>query len=191
MKKLLLPVLLAAAAVLGACGSNSSEAKGPRDHNGQDVAFAQGMIPHHQQAIEMSDMVIARGQSEEVKALAGGIKSAQAPEIETLRSWLKEWNEPETPDRGGHAGMDMDGEDGAMDMMSEEEMGDLEGVSGDRLDRMFLEMMIRHHRGAIEMAELEVEKGEFADAKEMAEIIVRTQRAEIVEMTELLEALEA
>lgn len=190
MKKLFLSLVLAVAIVSSACGSGGTEAKGPRDHNDQDVSFAQGMIPHHQQAVEMSDIVIEGGESPEVKALAEEIKRAQAPEIETLRGWLKDWDEPETPDSGGHAGMDMGGGD-EMDMMSDEEMGELEAASGKALDRMFLEMMIRHHRGAIDMAETEVADGQFADAKKMAETIIETQSAEIEKMTALLETLAA
>lgn len=189
MKKLFLSLVLAVAIVSSACGSGGTEAKGPRDHNDQDVSFAQGMIPHHQQAIEMSDIVIEGGESPEVKALAEEIKRAQAPEIETLRGWLKDWDEPETPDSGGHAGMDMGGGD-EMDMMSDEEMGELEAASGKALDRMFLEMMIRHHEGAIEMAETERKEGVYEPAIQLAGDIASAQQEEIDEMQGLLAGLQ-
>ena len=201
MKKLFLPFLVVLAILLAACGSDDDPAlEGADDgagsadaaeHNDQDVAFAQGMIPHHEQAIEMSDMVIERGERAEVKALAEQIKEAQAPEIETLRGWLEDWGESEAAEAehgGGHGASEDDGE---MTMMSEEEMAELEKASGGELDRMFLEMMIRHHEGAIAMAQTELEAGQYPEAKEMAQVIIDTQQEEIDRMTELLETLGA
>lgn len=201
MKKLFLPILVVLAILLAACGSNDDPAlegadggggsADAADHNDQDVAFAQGMIPHHEQAIEMSDMVIERGESAEVKALAEQIKEAQAPEIETLRGWLEDWGEPEAAEAehgGGHGASEGAGE---MTMMSGEEMAELEEASGGELDRMFLEMMIRHHEGAIAMAQTELEAGQYPEAKEMAQVIIDTQQEEIDRMADLLETLGA
>ena len=193
MKKLLTLYLLSLALVATACGSGDDPTVNAEDqpaaaeqHNDADVEFAQGMIPHHEQAIEMADLVIERGESEEVKALAADIKGAQGPEIETLRGWLEDWGEEESSDAGGHAGM---GTGEAETMMSEDEMVQLEQESGAELDKMFLEMMIQHHEGAITMAETEVEQGEFADAKDLAQRIVDTQQAEITTMKDLLTKL--
>lgn len=205
MKKLFLPFLLVLSILLAACGSDDDPAleraeggggnTAEADHNDQDVEFAQGMIPHHSQAIEMSDMVIERGENAEVKALAEQIKDAQAPEIETLRGWLKEWGEPETSEAGQgqeHGGSGADGEMTMSDdemMMSDDEMAELDKASGVELDRMFLEMMIRHHQGAIAMAQREVEAGQYPEAKEMAQVIIDTQQEEIDRMRKLLETV--
>lgn len=197
MKKLLIVAVAGLALLASACGSdddptleaddNGSTGAAAEAHNEADVAFAQGMIPHHEQAIEMSDMVLERGEHADVKALAEDIKAAQTPEIEILRGWLQEWGEEEAPD-AGHSGMG-GGEDATM--MSDDEMAELEDASGAELDKMFLEMMIRHHEGAISMAEAEVEDGEYPDAIELAEKIVDDQSAEIDEMKALLTKLGA
>ena len=200
MKKLLPLALLFMAFVAAACGSDDDPAveagtggeagSSTPEHNDADVSFAQNMIVHHQQAIEMSDMVIEKGENPDVKALAERIKGAQTPEIEILRTWLEEWGEEETPsDDAGHGGMDMGGDDATM--MTDDEMVELEAAEGAELDKMFLEMMIRHHEGAISMAEAEVEDGEYPDAIELAEKIVDDQSAEIDEMKALLTKLGA
>ena len=197
MKKrlpLLVLLTLLIAGVTGACGSSddpalegagdtTSSTGAAEEHNDADVAFAQGMIPHHAQAIEMADMALERGESADVKRLAGEIKAAQGPEIEKMRGWLKAWGEPEKPE-ADHSSMGDDGKDSTM--MSESEMGELEAASGAELDRKFLEMMIRHHRGAIAMAETEVADGKFADALALAREIIETQQAEITTMEKLL-----
>lgn len=205
MKRTLAVVALLIAMFSAACGSDDNPAvdtgaanedteqttgesgESTEDFNDADVEFAQNMIVHHQQAIEMSDMVIANGSSADVKALAEGIKEKQAPEIETLRGFLEEWGEKEVApgEMEDMPGMDM----GGGEMMSEEEMADLEGAEGAEADRMFLEMMIEHHTSAIEMAQTEVEDGENADAKELAEKVIEDQKAEIAEMEKLLEEL--
>lgn len=200
MKKLFALALLLMALVTAACGSDDDPAveagtggeagSSAPEHNDADVSFAQNMIVHHQQAIEMSDIVIEKGENPDVKALAERIKGAQTPEIEILRTWLEEWGEEETPSNdAGHGGMDMGGDDATM--MTEDEMAELEAAEGAALDKMFLEMMIRHHEGAISMAEAEVEDGEYPDAIELAEKIVDDQSAEIDEMKALLTKLGA
>lgn len=202
MKKLFLPFALALSIVVAACGSSDDPAlegaaeggsttTEAEDHNDEDVAFAQGMIAHHRQAIEMADLVIANGESPEVEALAEKIKADQTPEIQTLSGWLADWDEPETAEGGDHAGTDVDGEGEDMAMMSDEEMSKLEKAKGAEADKMFIEMMIRHHRSAIDMAQTEVDEGQFPDATAMAEDIIKKQEAEITEMTELLEKLGA
>ena len=200
MKKLYAIALLLMALVAAACGSDDDPAveTGPggdagssaAEHNDADVSFAQNMIVHHEQAIEMSEMVIEKGENPDVKVLAERIKDAQTPEIEILRTWLQEWGEEETPsDDAGHGGMDMGGNDATM--MSDDEMAELEDAEGAELDKMFLEMMIRHHEGAISMAEAEAEDGAYPDAIELAEKIVDDQSAEIDEMKALLTKLGA
>ena len=197
MKRLLLLLALVGLAFSAACGSDDDPAVAPEasgeSHNDADVAFAQGMIPHHEQAIEMAEMALEKSESPEVTDLAARIVDAQGPEIEKLQYWLEEWGESASGDGGGHGGMDM-GDDEAKTgtgMMTEDDMGALEKASGEEFDRMFLEMMIEHHKGAIEMAETELEDGEFADAQAMARDIIDAQQAEIEEMEGILEGASA
>lgn len=167
-------------------GSDSTAA-----FNDADVNFAQLMIPHHEQAIEMAQMAQGRASNGEVLELAESIEAAQGPEIETLEGWLEAWGEEVTS--GGMGGMDHgdmgDDSGGAMSgMMDEEEMNGLMEASGADWDRMFLEMMIEHHEGAVEMAQVEVDQGENPDAVALAEKIISDQQAEIAQMQHLLES---
>ncbi|MBM7780819.1 DUF305 domain-containing protein [Arthrobacter tumbae] len=164
-----------------AAGSSGSEMAG--EHNDADVMFAQMMIPHHEQAVEMSDVVLAKeGLSPDITELATQVKGAQAPEIETMTGWLDAWGESV---EGHH--MDSDG--GMDGMLSEDQMGELEAAEGEEAARMFLESMTAHHNGAVDMAQEEIENGENAEAIALAEDIVEAQEAEIQEMKELLAEL--
>ena len=198
-------LLIAAALALTGCGddadgtgatgsaaaSDSSSSGTSAAFNDADVSFAQGMIPHHRQAVEMAQLAADRAENAEVKKLAAEIEAAQAPEIEQLTIWLEEWGE-EAPSEGEMGGMDHgsmgdgDSSTGMSGMMTEEDMAMLEGASGAEFDQMFLEMMVKHHTSAIEMAEIEVAEGQHPDAKAMAEQIISTQQAEIERMQELL-----
>lgn len=155
-------------------------------HNDQDVAFATGMIPHHGQAIEMADMALASAQSGEVKTLAKQIKDAQDPEIQTMSSWLQEWGQPvpaptAAAEGEGHMGH------GSMDgMMSQQQMTQLHQAQGDAFDRMWLQMMIEHHQGAVTMSQQEIASGENPAAIQLAEQIISGQQAEIQHMHQLL-----
>ncbi|HWJ65109.1 MAG TPA: DUF305 domain-containing protein [Nocardioides sp.] len=177
-------VLTASLATLAGCGTGDDDTAA--GHNDADVTFAQQMIPHHEQAIEMAEIAETRAQSQEVKDLAADIEAAQGPEIETMTGWLEDWDE-EVP-AGGMSGMDHGGmsSDDMAGMMSEEDMAALEDASGAEFDRMFLTMMIEHHEGAIEMARTEQSDGEFDDAIELAEAIEAAQTTEIETMQELL-----
>nr|WSZ13725.1 DUF305 domain-containing protein [Streptomyces canus] len=152
-------------------------------HNAQDVSFAQGMIPHHQQAIEMAELADGRAASAQVKDLAARVEKAQGPEITTMTGWLKAWDEkvPESM-----PGMDHSGMDGMAGMMDSADMGKLKKASGKDFDSMFLTMMVEHHEGAVEMATTEKAKGEDKAATAMAGDIVTAQNAEISEMKKLL-----
>ncbi|MFC5730934.1 MULTISPECIES: DUF305 domain-containing protein [Nocardioides] len=186
MRKTLTAALLAATLLtLAACG-NDDETDAGATHNDADVTFAQQMIPHHQQAIEMSELAETRAASPEVKDLAADIKGAQDPEIETMTGWLESWSE-DVPG-GDMSGMDHGDRsaNGMEGMMSEEEMAELEAASGAEFDRLFLTMMIEHHEGAIDMAKTEQEEGEYPDAIALAEEIEKAQTAEITTMNELL-----
>ena len=156
------------------------------EHNDQDTTFAQMMIIHHEGAIEMSQLAVQRADNPEVVALAERIAEAQGPEIDEMTAWLGAWGEDISPD--DHGGMDMGGMD--MDGMSQEEMmTQLDGLAGDEFDRAFLDAMIAHHEGAIEMSEQQVADGQNPDAVALAEKIIEDQRAEITEMREILAGL--
>ncbi|GAA1129729.1 DUF305 domain-containing protein [Nocardioides aquiterrae] len=186
-KSLIAAVVAASLFTLAACG-NDDDTDTAASHNEADVTFAQEMIPHHQQAIEMADLAESRAESQEVKDVAADIEAAQGPEIETLTGWLESWGE-DVPDEGmssmDHGDMSSDEMGG---MMTEDEMAELEAASGAAFDQMFLTMMIEHHEGAIEMAKTEQAEGEFPEAVDMAEEIETTQAEEIQKMQDLLKS---
>ncbi|RRO19978.1 DUF305 domain-containing protein [Saccharopolyspora rhizosphaerae] len=172
-------------AVLAGCGQaeNPVPAAPPGQtapaHNDVDVMFAQGMVPHHEQAIEMSRMAAQRAGSPQVKDLAARISAAQGPEIDKMRGWLRDWNAQQS-DHGAHSGHAMTG------MMSSDEMINLGRTQGAEFDQKFLMLMIKHHEGAVAMARTEVEKGSFPDAQQMAREIMISQQAEIDSMRTML-----
>ncbi|MFI6034173.1 DUF305 domain-containing protein [Streptomyces sp. NPDC051315] len=173
----------------GASSSASAEATAGA-HNAQDVAFAQGMIPHHQQALEMARLAPDRASSAQVKDLASRIEKAQDPEIRTMSGWLTAWGE-DVPASGGSTessmpGMDHSAHSGMPGMMDAADMEKLRKASGADFDTMFVTMMIEHHEGAVEMATTQKSKGEYEPAVAMADDIVTAQTAEISEMNKLL-----
>lgn len=198
MKKFVgLVALLLTALLLTACGNDSAnnddagsgEKSSAAEFNDADVTFAQQMIPHHQQAVEMAQMAEDRAESDELKQLASEIEAAQAPEIEQLTSWLEDWDAEVPSDSMVHGDMGRGDSGGDMSgMMTEEDMSMLEGANGMNFDRMFLTMMIEHHEGAVAMAETEVADGENPDAIAMAEQIISTQEAEIEQMKGMLDS---
>lgn len=192
---------ISSAVVLAACGADSSASHVGHDtkagdsasaspgsvgrsrHNAQDVAFAQGMIPHHRQAVAMAELAPSRARSQDVKDLAARIKKAQAPEISTMSGWLEAWGENlPTGDMHGmdHSGHDMHG------MMSDAAMEKLRKLSGHAFDTAFLQMMIDHHNGALVQARTERDKGAYAAAKDLAASIIESQSAEITQMRRML-----
>lgn len=191
-----------AALVLTACGGDghsspgaghgtpatsgpAATASGAAAFGDADAMFAQMMIPHHRQAVEMAELAATRAADPEVKRLAGEIKAAQAPEIATMSGWLSAWGRPvpspgtETP----HMDHGMPG------MMSDADMEELAAASGREFDRQFLTMMIAHHEGAVTMARDELARGVNAEAKALAQQIVTTQQAEIDTMEKILDRL--
>lgn len=168
----------------GAAPAASADAAGV---NETDVWFAQMMIVHHEGAVEMAELAVEDATTEEVRALAERIRDAQGPEIELMQGWLDAWGEPEPGgmDHGGmnHGGMDMEGMD------QQEAMASLEGLDGLDVDRSFLDLMIAHHRGAVEMSEVELADGSDPAALDLAEQIIEDQEAEIAEMEDLLRGL--
>ncbi|WP_225828984.1 DUF305 domain-containing protein [Streptomyces naphthomycinicus] len=195
-RAVLATVAVTGALVLAACGGNGDDgdtgahtghgssataSASAGAHNAQDVAFAQGMIPHHQQALEMAELAAGRASSARVKDLAARIEKAQDPEIRTMTGWLKAWGE-QVP----MAGMDHSGHSGMAGMMSDADMTALKKATGKDFDSRFLSLMVEHHQGAVEMATTEQQKGRDSAAKAVADAIVTAQNAEIKEMRQLL-----
>ena len=185
--RLLIPsVGLALMGLLTACGDDESSTlpKGGASqgaHNAQDVGFAQGMIPHHQQAVEMADLALAKKVSPQVNGLARQIKAAQGPEIEQMTEWLQGWGEDLPGEHGaGHGGAMADG------MLSEEQFQALEKAEGKAFEVAFLEGMVAHHEGAVKMAEDQLAKGQDVRVKALAQAVVSAQTEEIKAMKVLL-----
>ena len=217
---------LAALVVVGACGNDqaaptsvvTSTSVSPTEaHNQADAMFAQRMIPHHQEAIEMSDMLLGKqGIDQRVLDLAKQIKAAQAPEIEQMQFWLTQWGMPTMPmtpgiDMPGHSGMPTDsvtpsetgtptqsmmpgmsgmpGGQGMDGMMSDEDMAALQSAQGIAAARLYLTQMINHHQGAISMAQTEINSGQYPAAIALAHSIVTSQQHEIDTMNKILASL--
>ena len=182
-----------------ACGNDddsnaTSSEVSTTEHNDADVEFASNMLQHHAQALSMVDLTQGRTLDPEVQQLAEQIRDAQAPEIETFTDWLTDWDEevPETMRDHSNAGHDMDDMGGSMDeenmpgMMTSDDMGALEDASDAEFQTMWLEMMVEHHEGAVEMAKAEQGEGQYKPAVDLAGDIVESQSAEIETMEGLL-----
>jgi uncharacterized protein (DUF305 family) len=148
--------------------------------------FAQMMIPHHEQALELAALVPDRSSNPEVIALAAKISAEQQPEIGAMKALLLQWEvDPNTSAHGsGHDGMAVEG------MVDDATMAKLDSLKGAEFDTLWLQAMINHHRGAIAMAESEIADGRNADMITMATTMVATQQAEIDQMTPILAGLE-
>lgn len=199
-------VAVVTAAIAAGCGARDSEESSsggyvapgipetpvitgePASHNADDVAFATNMIAHHKQAIEMSELVSERTANPELQALANQITEAQQPEINIMNVLLVQWNEnPDlgtAPEEGGGHGA----HDNAAGMVDDATMAELKSLRGAEFDRLWLESMISHHQGAVEMANAEIANGANLDAVAMAETMAATQEAEIEQMKRMLES---
>lgn len=204
----LVALTTALAVPLAACGDDTSDrpssnrTAGNGDvYNDADVAFATEMIQHHAQALSMVDLADGRPLDPQVQQLTEAIRAAQGPEIETMSDWLTAWDQevPETMRDHSNAGHDMGGDMSdrmeGMDpehsdmpgMMSAEEMDELQDASDAEFQDLWLEMMVEHHEGAVEMARTEQEDGQFADAIALAQEIQTAQQQEIETMEGLLD----
>jgi uncharacterized protein (DUF305 family) len=163
------------------------------------------MIPHHQQAIQMSDIILGKqGIDPRVVQLANQIKAAQGPEIQQMQSWLSQWGQPTMPmmpnggmtpgsPMPGMPGMPshstMPGTAGMSGMMSEQDMQALQNAQGVDASKLFLTQMIQHHQGAITMAQDEIKSGQYPEAIALAHSIVISQQQEINTMQSILGTL--
>jgi uncharacterized protein (DUF305 family) len=180
----------AATVLLVACGGSpnnehsahsSSAPAAPSEvatHNADDVTFAQGMIPHHEQAVEMAQIAQGNTTNPDVLALANQVLTAQLPEIQIFRAWLAQWDQPA---EAGHQGMG-----GMAGMVDQATMDKLRAARGADFDKLWLESMIAHHQGAITMAQQEVAHGKNQDTISVANTIIATQQGEIDRMKQLL-----
>jgi len=186
-----LVVAAAATGLLAGCGGNTTSANtttpapsaasnapaAGQQHNQADVVFLQNMIPHHQQAIMMSQMALTHATTPKVKDLAARIQTGQNPEIQQMRGLLAAWGVPANPGGMGPMGGMMGGAGGMGPGM----------MTGTTFDRTFLQNMIVHHQGAIDMSQTELAQGSNPDTRQLAQKIINTQQAEIKEMQTLLQ----
>jgi uncharacterized protein (DUF305 family) len=185
-------ITLALATTLAACGSDESSVSdtttatgstASAEMNEADVEFAQGMIAHHEQAIEMAEIALdpSRGASPEVVDLATRIQGAQDPEVQLMTAWLTAAGEPVAMDTSeGHDMSSMPG------MMTAEQMDEMASLTGAAFDTVWLEMMIAHHEGAVSQSETVKREGSNPDVLALADAIIAAQQGEIDEMKALL-----
>ena len=164
--------------------STSKVADSDAAWNDADIKFVQGMIPHHEQAVEMSDMMIGRNVSEATAALAEQIRAAQTTEVALMQGFLAEWGVELDP-HAGHSGDHSMGEG----MMSGEQLDELESADDVDFERMWLTMMLEHHKGAIVMARAVVADGAEPGVRALAEAIITAQEAEFAQIEALLASL--
>ena len=177
--------------LLAACGSESNQqstastqtdlTSSESSFNDADVMFAQMMIPHHEQAIELADIALdpTLMASEQVKTLASQIKLAQDPEIDLMTQWLTDWDQP-LMDMSEEHDMSMDG------MLSVDEIAALGELTGAEFDQAWATAMIAHHKGAIKMAKTVKEDGKSTPVQDLANLIVQEQQSEITFLETLL-----
>ncbi|MEU8896459.1 DUF305 domain-containing protein [Nocardia sp. NPDC048505] len=172
-------------------GATSTSAAAPAapgartDFNDADIAFLQGMYPHHAQAVEMAKLVPSRSQNPQLLALATAVEQAQAPEMQQISALLQSFGKPVPSASGDHSGhgATMPG------MMSAEQLDALRAASGTAFDRQWLEMMIQHHQGAIAMSDTEIANGVNPESVALARAVITAQRAEIDTMNGMLAGL--
>ncbi|MFC4125675.1 DUF305 domain-containing protein [Nocardia rhizosphaerae] len=160
--------------------STETTAATAAEFNDADVTFLQMMYPHHAQAVEMAQLVPSRTQNQELIALAAQVEQAQAPEMAQITALLAGFGKPAPSTGDGHDGHTMPG------MMSGEQMAALESAQGAEFDRQWLEMMIEHHEGAVEMARTELADGVNPESRQLATTIVADQEKEIGTMRGML-----
>ena len=194
-------ILLAGVAACGSSTSTSATLSASTtvsaEFNAADVTFAQQMVPHHQQAVEMADLALTSkaGASPAVHDFATRIKNAQDPEIQMMQGWMTMWGSPmnganTSMTNTGGMPMGSDQTTGTVHMadgmMTGADLAELGAASGTEFDTMWLTMMISHHEGAVTMAMAEQGSGSNSDAKALAGKIIVAQNAEIAEMHKLL-----
>lgn len=191
-------VAAAAIIVLASCsGPSTPERAGPTpsaahdsrsaEHNAADVAFAEDMIPHHRQAVDMTAMVPSRSTNPDLLVIATHISSDQQAEILTMKGLLTQWGVQDVPsheDPEDHSGMHIAG------MVDGATLNTIQSLSGPSFDALWMTSMISHHQGAIAMAQNEIDQGRSAEAIKLAKMIISAQQREIAQMNHLLSVTE-
>lgn len=177
-RKIFVTVLTFALISMPVVAKASSHAKTLRNLGMNEIMFAQMMIPHHKQAISMSESAMKKSQNAGILKLSREIKEVQSSEIAQLTYWLKATN----------SSMTMDHEMSMSGMLTKKELGSLNSLSGLQFDRKFLQLMIKHHKGAIEMLVL-ISDSRNSEAKALAKSIESAQSNEIKTMKLLLNKL--
>lgn len=172
----------------GSAPAASGSAEAPAEVNDVDTHFVAMMTPHHEQAVEMSELILAvDGVSEPTRDLAQRILDGQTEEIGTMLGWADAWGMDDL--------MQMHSVHVANGMLTSDQMGSLERLAdasaGDatavaETERTFLELMHSHHEGAIAMTQGEIEGGGHAGLRDLAQVMVDVQTAEMAEMDTLL-----
>jgi uncharacterized protein (DUF305 family) len=152
---------------------STSEEKSSSQYSADEIMFAQMMIPHHEQAVTMSELALSNTTTAEIVALATAIRDAQAPEIIQMQSWIDGKSESHMHD------MEMGG------MLTDAELAELAELKGAAFDQMFLTAMIAHHEGALDMVDM-INDSSNSEVKTLAANIVQSQSAEIETMKALL-----
>ena len=178
MKKITILVFSLAAALLPSSATASTHAKSLRNLGMNDIMFAQMMIPHHKQAISISEIALNKSKNLAILKLSRQIKGAQDSEIAKMTYWLKAKNSSMTMDHD----MNMSG------MLTQKELASLKSLTGNKFDRNFLQLMIKHHQGALEMIDL-ISNSKNTEAKALAKAIFSAQSKEIASMQQLLKKL--
>ena len=187
-RALLSAAAVGTAVILSACGTQDSGGAGQANDvtnmpgmsepaaetkasfNDADVAFAQMMIPDHQMTAKMAKLAEKKAASKDLKELAGQMREDQARIVDTLQGWLTDWGKPAA---GDMAGMEMPG------AMTDKDMKMLGSMRGMEFDMMFVQMMIKHHEGSMQIAIAEQAKGANAKAKALAGDMVKEQEAQV------------
>jgi uncharacterized protein (DUF305 family) len=181
---------LATAVVVSSCTKSEDHSQHPHPttttdtvaaHNADDIMFAQMMIPHHEQAVELAGLASEHSTNQALLALASTISAQQQPEINAMKALLLQWEvDPNAMgDHGGHGA-------GMQGMVDDATMTKLKSLNGPQFDTLWLQAMIGHHQGAIEMAKAEIANGQSVDMKAMASNMVAAQQAEIDQMKQML-----
>jgi len=158
-------------------------------HTPEDVRFMQGMIGHHAQALEMTELLKTRTSNDGMRKLALRIEVSQADEIKMMQDWLKRRGEPAPDEHAHHA----HGATLMPGMLTPDEMARLASLKGPEFDRAFLEFMIKHHDGALVMVKELFSKpgaGQEADIFAFASDVDADQRMEIDRMGAMLKELQ-
>lgn len=133
-----------------------------------EIMFAQSMIPHHEQALQLAQLALKNSTNKEVIALSKSIISSQGKEITQMKYWLKATN----------SSMDIGHDMGMNGMLTDSQVANLGKLKGRAFDEEFLKSMIAHHKGALQMVSL-IKNTKNAEAKKLAQDIVKAQTAEI------------